>query len=265
MFYSKRLIIKIAALSFTLINFVNAGDDALDMETHKLGSELYHDYCSVCHGDTGNGAVWAKSGLNPHPRNFTTQESKDELNRKRMIFSVTYGRPETAMQGWGKRLRPFEIEAIVDYVRLDFMSITKTAEPKEDHSKMAKGGHDHSQHFGEDIDAPVPNGLVGNLKDGEKLYTDNCVACHDDDGDGRGPRSRFIFPKPRNLTHPAAQAKYSRPHLFEVIRTGMLRTEMPAWGTVLSEQEIADISEYVFQSFIRPTKATSVVNEHAGH
>jgi len=31
-----------------------------------------------------------------------------------------------------------------------------------------------------------------------------------------------------------------------------LRTEMPAWEKVLDRQQIADIAEYVFNSFVKP-------------
>ena len=33
---------------------------------------------------------------------------------------------------------------------------------------------------------------------------------------------------------------------------GKLGTEIPAWSKVLTEQEIADVAEYVFRKFIRP-------------
>ena len=35
---------------------------------------LYHDYCSVCHGDKGDGNSHAKQGLVPPPRDFTTPQ-----------------------------------------------------------------------------------------------------------------------------------------------------------------------------------------------
>jgi mono/diheme cytochrome c family protein len=35
---------------------------------------------------------------------------------------------------------------------------------------------------------------------------------------------------------------------------GKTGSEMPAWSKVLSKQEIADVSEFVFQTFIRPAR-----------
>ena len=73
-----------------------------------------------------------------------------------------------------------------------------------------------------------------------------------EDGDGRGPRGYFINPKPRNFLHAASRAALNRPTLHRVISKGKLRTEMPAWDKVLDPQQIADLSEYVFTSFIQP-------------
>jgi mono/diheme cytochrome c family protein len=38
--------------------------------------------------------------------------------------------------------------------------------------------------------------------------------------------------------------------LFAAVGNGRNGTEMPAWNKVLNDQQIADVSEYVFQSFI---------------
>jgi mono/diheme cytochrome c family protein len=80
----------------------------------------------------------------------------------------------------------------------------------------------------------------------------NCTACHGEDGDGNGPRAYFIFPKPRNFLHPASRARLDRPTLYTAIQKGVAGREMPAWGKVLTNQQIADVTEYVFQTFIRP-------------
>ena len=44
----------------------------------------------------------------------------------------------------------------------------------------------------------------------------------------------------------------NRVELFEMISEGKPGTEMPAWDKVLSPQEIANVSEFVFQRFIQP-------------
>jgi cbb3-type cytochrome c oxidase subunit III len=227
---------------------------AVTTETVLTGRRVFAENCSVCHGDRGQGAMWARSGLNPAPANFTDPAVKN-LTRERMIFSVTYGRPQTAMSSWGKRLGEEDIEAVVDYIRLSIMHVRD--EPKAAKADDNGGEHDHDAHGPGDIMNPLPHGLIGNKAIGEQLYRDSCTACHGAKGDGQGPRAYFIFPKPRDFQHPAAQAKYSREHLFNVISTGTVRTEMPAWDKVMTDQEIAHVSEYLFQTFINPDRESS--------
>src|SRR3569623_2604513 len=75
-----------------------------------LGEQLYVRNCAVCHVDKGSGAMCTQSSLNPSPRDFTSAATRDELSRERMILSVTYGRPGTAMMSFRKRLSADEIE-----------------------------------------------------------------------------------------------------------------------------------------------------------
>lgn len=116
--------------------------------------------------------------------------------------------------------------------------------------------HEHDAHMGKKINLsdPLPNNLKGDYMAGRKLYRSTCFSCHGLKGDGQGPRSYFIFPKPRNFTHSEARASFSRAHIFERIRTGMVGSEMPAWGQVLNEQQMANVAEYVYMSFISQEK-----------
>lgn len=215
---------------------------ATTVETATEGSRIYADFCSVCHGDTGKGALWATTGLSPRPVNFTNQSVQKKLNRERMIKSVAYGRAETAMTGWKSQLTDSQIEVVVDYVINSFMSgkhkITKTSKANTLASTVAN------------MSLPLPDGLTGDFDKGTTLYLSNCAACHGETGDGRGPRAYFINPKPRNFLHTSSRATFNRPNLFTGISKGKLFSEMPAWDKVLTPQEIADVSEYVFKTFI---------------
>lgn len=222
------------------------------VETATAGSKIYAEYCSVCHGDSGKGAIWAAAGLSPKPVDFTNTEVQASLSRDHMIHSVSYGRPETAMTGWKKRLTDQQIATVVDYVIDAFMPESKLAR------KSGNSDHDHSQHqhtapgvkLSTHMRLPLPDGLRGDLIRGAQLYRDNCSTCHGMEGDGRGPRAYFINPKPRNFLHTASRASLNRPVLYESISKGKLRTEMPAWDKVFDAQQIADVSEFVFNKFI---------------
>lgn len=236
------------------------------------GRVVYAEYCSVCHGERGDGNSRAKGSLVPAPRDFTTALARTELTRERMVRSVTFGRPETAMTGWRAQLNPKDIDAVVDYIRTGFMG----AASHEGISGTSSGGRlpaplpgsatsaparpvatlaPAKSQLGADMKAPFANGLKGDAVKGAALYMSNCSACHGTTGDGRGPRAYFIMPKPRNFLHDAARAELNRPALYRGTSEGKLGTDMPAWGKVLEPQQLADVSEFVFQRFILGTDA----------
>lgn len=70
--------------------------------------------------------------------------------------------------------------------------------------------------------------------------------------------------KPKDFTSDKARAELNRPHLFDSIHMGILKTQMPAWSKVLDEQEIADLAEYVFTRFIRAPVVTLIPVEDGG-
>jgi mono/diheme cytochrome c family protein len=102
--------------------------DRLDL---KAGEKVYQSYCSVCHGDQGNGKTWVSGTLNPPPRNFTDPAVIESLNRERMKQSILNGRPGTGMQPWKSRLSEQEVESVIDYIRTSFMKIDAAEEKKK--------------------------------------------------------------------------------------------------------------------------------------
>jgi mono/diheme cytochrome c family protein len=223
---------------------------------------LYHNYCSVCHGDKGDGNSRAKNSLVPPPRDFTTAT---HLTKEYVRRITAEGKPGTAMVGWKTQLNDKEIDALAEYVMSTF--VTKTAKApevgdiKDISGTRAHGGRETTPGPDSKVDMslPLPNGLKADLAWGEKFYNDNCATCHGVKGDGQGPRAYFIMPKPRNFLEPAARATMNRPAIYAAVSWGRNGTEMPAWKHVLSEKEMASVSEYVFRRFIQaaePAKAS---------
>ena len=212
-------------------------------------SALYHSYCSVCHGDQGNGQSRARASLNPPPSDFTNPANREAFTRERMIASVREGRPGTAMVGWKTQLSDTQIAAVVDHVRATFMvagtqpPVTSPVPPV----LLPQGAPSTTASTG---GARVPAMLKGDKARGAKLYDQNCVACHGKAGDGAGPRAYFISPKPRSFISAESRAAFTRPILVLAIAQGKRGTEMPSWDKVMTDQEIANVAEYVFQSFI---------------
>jgi cytochrome c oxidase cbb3-type subunit III len=233
------------------------------------GRMVYSKNCSVCHGEKGDGKSRAQGSLMPPPRDFTAPGLSTEMTLQRMITSVTYGRPETAMAGFKGQLSKEDISAAVDYIRAGFMASASTegisgirngrrqASPDGSNAPQARTAPAAPSAAATkpvvvNMAAPMPKSLKGDIVKGGAFYMSNCATCHGNTGDGRGPRAYFINPKPRNFLHPAARQEFNRVALYNVISDGKLRTEMPAWRQVLNPQEIANVSEFVFQRFIRP-------------
>ena len=82
---------------------------------------LYHNYCSVCHGDRGDGKSRATGALSTVPRDFTSAASKQELTRERIALAIAHGRPGTAMTGWKTQLSANDIERLAEYVHTRFV------------------------------------------------------------------------------------------------------------------------------------------------
>ena len=82
---------------------------------------LYHNYCSVCHGDRGDGKSRATGALSTVPRDFTSAASKQELTRERIALAIAHGRPGTAMVGWKTQLSANDIERLAEYVHTRFV------------------------------------------------------------------------------------------------------------------------------------------------
>jgi cytochrome c oxidase cbb3-type subunit III len=229
------------------------------------GRVVYSKNCSVCHGEKGDGRSRAQASLMPPPRDFTSPASKSELTQQRMISSVTYGRADTAMAGFKGQLSASDISAVVDFIRTGFMAapytegISGTQNGRRALSPeaiKAQGAAPATapadKPVAVNMSLPLPSALKGDAVKGAAFYMSNCATCHGTTGDGRGPRAYFINPKPRNFLHPASRQEFNRVAIFNAVSAGKLGTEMPAWRHVLNQQEMADVSEFVFQRFIQP-------------
>jgi mono/diheme cytochrome c family protein len=283
------------------------------MVKNQHGKKLYSRNCSVCHGDQGSTAVWARSGLNPPPRDFTGEEAKKILTRERMIASVTHGRPGTGMMSFTTKLNAQDIEDVVDYIRETFMYVDKNNNPtqtaesvipdmpagpyenqavlprdsahagvtpqraqqraqqqaqqKDPHANLAQKANPHAGPHQDgmpaiapqtmaivdaDMSLPFPNGIKGDPVKGREFFMGNCFTCHGVTGQGDGPRAYFNTPRPRNFTSETSRRILNRVRLFAGISNGRVGTVMPAWGKVLTDQQIANVAEYVFQAFVMP-------------
>jgi mono/diheme cytochrome c family protein len=188
-----------------------------DEAAQQTPAALYHNYCSVCHGDQGDGQSRARGSMKPPPRDFTTPQSAQELTRERMIAAVKTGVPGTAMVGWQSQLSDEQIAKVVDYVRNTFMA-----------ASIASDG-----------------------SRGRQIYARVCSVCHGDRGAGSMWASANLRPAPRDFSAPQAKAELTRDRMLAAVAAGRPGTAMNGYGNRMSKEDMEAVVDYIRTAFMR--------------
>jgi mono/diheme cytochrome c family protein len=99
--------------------------------------------------------------------------------------------------------------------------------------------------------APEPAATAGgtDVAAGAALYATYCASCHGPKGDGDGPVSAGLNPKPAKHSDAAYMDTLSDEHLFKVIKEGGPAVGksplMAPWGGTLSDAQIHDVVAFV--------------------
>lgn len=107
---------------------------------------------------------------------------------------------------------------------------------------------------------PKVSGLNRTQRRGARLFQNNCAFCHGADGTGQNWIGKFMEPHPRNLQNPNFMRERTREMLAQAIREGLPNTSMPAWKSVLKEDEIQAIISYIDKAF-HPIKKAPADNQ----
>jgi len=183
-------------------------------------AKMYMEYCSVCHGDKGDGKSHARQGLRPPPRDFTTGDVRRQLSREHMIAVVKDGKPGTAMVGWETRLSDGQIEALVDYIRERFM--------------------------------PASQEAAAGTSPGGQIYAKTCSVCHGEDGAGALWGKTSLHPPPVNFTAADRQQELPRERMIASVTHGRPGTAMTAFASQLSASEIEAVVEKALDKKMKP-------------
>ena len=216
---------------------------------------IFQNYCSVCHGEKGDGQSLARFALDPRPVDFTAEDTRKKLSRAHMIEVLSKGSrtkegKPTAMVAWKGQLSRQHIEAVVDYVIVNFMAGKAASSDQVQAQGHEHEGHDHSKANVKEADYPY--GLKASAARGKSIYSVSCARCHGAKGDGRG-NPALIGPNPPRNFHDADFREFgSGFSLFSAVSRG--NGHMPAWDKALGNQEIADVSEYVLRTFAKPRR-----------
>jgi mono/diheme cytochrome c family protein len=76
---------------------------------------------------------------------------------------------------------------------------------------------------------------------GARIFVRTCAGCHG--ADGRGALRAGLVKPPRDLTNPGFQVQMTNEQLRHSIRIG--KGQMPAFGGLMSDDEIADVIAFV--------------------
>jgi len=85
------------------------------------------------------------------------------------------------------------------------------------------------------------------LKNARAHFADHCATCHGNDGSGKTPIGKNVYPKAPDLKLSDTQSM-SDGELFWVIHNGIRFTAMPAWGDSTPEK---DQDSWILVHFIR--------------
>lgn len=186
-------------LTLVLGTWVSAGPmaDTFDAARHEHGRAVYNFRCYFCHGYSGDANTLARTYLAPPPRDFTRTPAAS-LTREDMVDAVTHGRPGTGMQGFSTVIDAGDIEAVVDFVRREFMQLKA---PNTRYHTRENGWPDHERFQDAfpfamgavPLDTPW-TALDPAGRRGKRLFLRTCVSCHDrarvlDEGPVWTPRS----------------------------------------------------------------------------
>ena len=189
----------------------------------EVGRRIYARDCTSCHAADGRADAEAARILNPAPRNFADPIGMARLDDGRLYLAIHRGRPGTAMGGWGELLAPTEIIDVMRYIRT--------------------------------LVGPMPAGMAPaqlDVKVGEQIYRQNCVACHGERGDGDTPVGRQLSPHPRDFTDARQMTSINDVALAQSIAHGVPGTAMASWDGVLNKEDVRRVLLFIRQAFARP-------------
>lgn len=171
------------------------------------GRAIYLRYCALCHGREAEGYAADHANALGNPAFLSI--ASDEFLRE----SIAHGRPGTPMSAWSRAQHgPLDddmIASLVAYLR----SLASAPAVDVSHTRV-----------------------IGSVERGRVLYSQNCVSCHGETGEGTETAP--------GISNPELHRVASDGYLRYTIEHGRAGTPMPGFGQ-LSSQAIDDLVGYL--------------------
>jgi len=210
------------------------------------GSEIFYRNCFYCHGDRLEADGHFAVGLDPLPTNFRDVGTIAQLQESYLFWRISKGGPglpkdgmpwKSAMPAWEEMLHEQDIWNVITFLYDNVGQVPRMW--NQEVSRAVSSMRDTVGTERQNMDA-------------EALYRFRCAVCHGPDGMGDGPAADFVRPRPRDFTLGLYKYKTSAVDLpprdvdlARTIREGLPGTSMPGWGTILSEQQINGLINYI--------------------
>lgn len=92
------------------------------------------------------------------------------------------------------------------------------------------------------------------LNNPQEIYTNLCLRCHGDKGDGQGKIATYLDPYPRDFTNAGFMNSKTEDRLANSIKNGVAGTSMPGWSKVLNDEQVKGVLAYINQNFTKETR-----------
>ena len=189
------------------------------------GKKLYLTYCFTCYGKEGKGDGYAARYQPVKPRDLTNETSMSTRTDQQLFDAMSLG----SAAFHGPMIMPAWWQSLTAQQRWDLVAYVRT------------------------LHRTPP---AGDASRGAVLYANYCWTCHGKTDKGDGPIAMAYKPRPRNLTDRAHLSRRTDYDLYNVISQGGPAVDraaaMPAWGAVLSPQDMWDLVAYIRQLSRQP-------------
>ncbi len=191
---------------------MNVSIHAQNMPNPLKGKRLYRSYCLVCHGADGTSAGPLADKLGLKPADLASEQYRTQSAKELAAVIEGYGRKQDSqMPNWGEVLSKQDAYDVAAY-------ITKL---KREELRY-----------------------IGDTRRGRVVFKSACIACHGQDGMGKGVLAKLLNVAMVDFTDASRMQDLSDAELIGAIRDGKGHY-MVSWKEILDDGEITDVASYV--------------------